>query len=478
MKLRFLSVFAVAALLLGMPACGSDEPEIKKEPVVNPEPKPDDDSKDDNGENNDDNKGDDNQEEVDPVEIEGKDIYVGKWGGEWSPLTGLDLQDPKAKWNYHHAYFTENVAIFWQKDFGKDPSDAPKMGNQSMSFDVERLAEKLEEFYAYYRDVLKFIKPGSKAETYRMNAYVRYINEGTVYGGSEDNMIGALYMEPSRMDAHMNAVAHELGHCFQFQATADLNADNAWGGSPFFEMTSQWMLWQVNPNWIDDETYHWEYAGKDGFAYLTHKAFLHWDNAYHSPYILEAWAIRHGVEVIGELYRQAKYGEDPLITYKKMWSLSQDALNDEMFADVCRVVNMDYPRVWDETRKYAGQAKSTVSTDADGWIEPTNKPEVLGFNVIPIDVPEAGAKISIQFEGKGSSDKLGWRYGFVGIGADGNTIYGEMAKAKSGNLSFTAPAGEKMQKLFLVVMGAPSEYNNINGQGDNYEFPYRFKLLN
>ena len=108
---------------------------------------------------------------------------------------------------------------------------------------------------------------------------------------------------------------------------------------------------------------------------------------------------------------------------------------------------------------------------------PNNKPEVLGFNVIPLDVPEADGKVTIQFEGQGSDARLGWRYGFVGIDADGETIYGEMAKAKSGNLTFTAPSGEKMQKLFFVVMGAPSDYKNINGQGENYEFPYRFKVV-
>lgn len=49
-------------------------------------------------------------------------------------------------------------------------------------------------------------------------------------------------------------------------------------------MTSQWMLWQVNPEWITDEKYHW-----DAFMKLTHKAYLHLENIYHSPYVLEYW---------------------------------------------------------------------------------------------------------------------------------------------------------------------------------------------
>ncbi len=83
-------------------------------------------------------------------------------------------------------------------------------------------------------------------------------------------------------------------------------------------MTSQWMLWQVNPDWMTDEKYHW-----DAFKTLTHKAYLHLDNIYHSPYVLEYWGIRHGLPFIAELYRQGKRGEDPVITYKRLTVLDR-----------------------------------------------------------------------------------------------------------------------------------------------------------
>lgn len=83
-------------------------------------------------------------------------------------------------------------------------------------------------------------------------------------------------------------------------------------------MASQWMLWQVNPDWITDEKYHWE-----AFMTLTHKAYLHLKNIYHSPYVLEYWGTKHGLPFIAELFRQGKRGEDPVMTYKRLTGLTR-----------------------------------------------------------------------------------------------------------------------------------------------------------
>lgn len=142
-------------------------------------------------------------------------------------------------------------------------------------------------------------------------------------------------------------MAHELGHSFQLQSIAD-GEGVAWGGNGIFEMGAQWMLWQVNPHWIDDETYHW-----DAFKKNTHKAFLHTENIYRSPYILEYWSERQGLPFIGELFRQGKKGEDPVMTYKRMQNLSQEQFNDEMFDAYQHLINFDYKRVFSITRPWA-----------------------------------------------------------------------------------------------------------------------------
>ena len=245
----------------------------------------------------------------------GKAIYIPK------DLQQMDLQNPDSKWSYHRMAHSENFAVFWEKGFGNDLSSPPPLEGHSMKVDLPNLLHKLETFYVYFRDTLKFVKPGSKSEKYRMMVMLNYSLEGTAYGGDYDQQIGALWIAPNRIqDKKLNCIAHELGHSFQAQISCDGEGE-AWGGSGFFEMASQWMLWQVNPDWITDEKYHWE-----AFMTLTHKAYLHLKNIYHSPYVLEYWGTKHGLPFIAELFRQGKRGEDPVMTYKRLTGLDQTQL--------------------------------------------------------------------------------------------------------------------------------------------------------
>ena len=105
-------------------------------------------------------------------------------------------------------------------------------------------------------------------------------------------------------------------------------------------MTSQWMLWQVNPLWMTDEEYHWK-----AFMDQTHLAFLSLGNIYHSPYVLEYWSEKRGLPFIAEMFRQGKKGEDPVMTYQRMTGLSQLQFNDEMFDAYRHLITYDMNRV-------------------------------------------------------------------------------------------------------------------------------------
>jgi len=391
----------------------------------------------------------------------------------------MDLQNPVSKGSYHRMACTDNFAIFWEKGFGADLSAAPALEGKKMTVNLQNLEEKLERFYHFYRDELKFTKPGSKSEQYRMMVMINYSLEGTAYGGSYDDVIGALWVAPNRIqDEHLNCIAHELGHSFQSQIMCDGEGE-AWGGCGFFEMTSQWMLWQVNPGWIKDEKYHW-----DAFIKKNHKAYLHLTNIYHSPYILEYWGMKYGLPIIGELYRQGKKGDDPVITYKEVAGLTQQQFCDEMFDASRHFINMDYERVWDVTRAYVNQLATELTALPNGWyqVAPEVAPENYGFNAIALEVPAVKSTVSVNFKGVTDAegytyinkDKAGWRYGFVGITEDGKSIYGTFGTTPEGNLSFTVPEDKPLSHLWLVVMGAPTEHW-LNGETDA-QWPYRIKL--
>lgn len=243
------------------------------------------------------------------------------------------------------------------------------------------------------------------------------------------------------------------------------------------------------PHWIDDETYHW-----DAFKKNTHKAFLHTENIYRSPYVLEYWSERQGLPFIGELFRQGKKGEDPVMTYKRMQNLSQEQFNDEMFDAYQHLINFDYKRVFSITRPWANSFpdfRSCLEEKEDGWYQVRKAwcPENYGFNAIHLKVPAAGTTVQITFAGLTPTGqdyniqlKAGWRYGFVGVTATGQTIRGEVHKNRKGKVSFKTPKDQPLSHLWFVVMGAPAEHRMNPGwnpqgpQPTDAQWPYKIKV--
>lgn len=425
------------------------------------------------------------------VRVEGS----GKAKGIYIPrdLRSMNLDADTAQWSYARMDTTlADIAIFWQKGFGSDLSNAPQLDGHDMSVDIANLKRKLNSYYTFFRDTLAFVRPGSKTEQYRMMVMLNYSLEGTAYGGDYDETIGALWIAPNRVkDSKLNCIAHELGHSFQSQITCDGEGE-AWGGCGFFEMASQWMLWQVNPDWVTDEYYH-----LDAFRRLTHKAFLHLDNIYHSPYILQYWAERHGRQSIAQLFRDGRRGEDPAMTYMRTNNLTQQQFCDEMFDASRRIVNFDFRHAYAETRRYAALFANTMEQH-DGWLYPkdTETPEAYGFNVIPLALSK---KVKLEFEGHSAVNTvrhlmphnkeyaptadaglMGWRYGIVEITTDGKAIYGDMHSEPRGRLTYRPT--KDAARLFLVVMGAPRRHimNPEPDEDGHYsaefqKFPYRIK---
>ena len=375
-----------------------------------------------------------------------------------------DLNDNNSRWSWQRSAQTDNIIVFWEKGFGDDLSNPPMLEGKSMHFDLDNLLQRVETFYAYFRDSLRFTLPGSKAEKYKMMVMVNYSLEGTAYGGTYDNFIGALWVAPNRIqDRKLNCIAHELGHSFQLQIPADSISD-AWGGSGFYEMTSQWMLWHVNPDWLTDENYHFE-----AYRKAIHKAYLDGENIYRSPYVLQYWASKRGNACIADLYRNGKRGEDPVITYQRLYGLTQEQFNDEMM-DACQhIVNLDLGHAWDETRRYACTFDTPMKSLGKGVYAPSDEaiPEDYGFNAIRLQPAKSGRKVVANV----TSDAT-LRYGFVAVTADGKAYYGK--PAYNGKAMMKMPRGQEVTALYLVVMGAPQEHKMLTwrNRGKNRQYPY------
>lgn len=399
-----------------------------------------------------------------------KKIYIPE------DLRGMDLQADTSKWSFNRSSQTDDLIFMWERGFGKDVSNPPMLEGKQMSFNLNNLIDCVQSFYHFFRDTLAFSMPGSKCDAYKMMVMVNYSLDGTAYGGTYDNFIGALWVSPNRIqDQKMNCMAHELGHSFQLQIPADSVGD-AWGGSGFFEMTSQWMLWQVNPDWITDENYHFE-----AFKKLTHKAYLHLENIYHSPFVIQWWSDLHGRKSIAELYRQGKIGEDPVMTYRRMYGLAQQQFNEEMLRGYQHLVNFDFSHARKETRKYACTFNTELtrgngSYRAGGGYRPKHFPEEYGFNAILLDsLVNIQKPVDIIVRGTGNLHAL------TAVTTDDESIYSEI-----GAEHFEVPAGKQLKHLYLIVMGAPEEHYMIPMPTDDSEppkaeledYPYEFWVTN
>ena len=389
-----------------------------------------------------------------------KKLYIPK------DLQGMNLKADTSKWSLNRSIETDDLIFMWERGFGNDVSNPPQLKGHDMSFNLLNLRDRIQTFYHFFRDTLGFVTPNyqSKADHYKMMVMVNYSLDGTAYGGTYDNFIGALWVAPNRIqDTKMNCMAHELGHSFQAQIMAD-SIGQCWGGTGFFEMASQWMLWQVNPDWITDENYHFE-----AFKTLTHKAFLHMDNIYHSPYVLQWWSDLHGRQFIAELFRQGVIGEDPVMTYKRMNGLSQSAFCDEIFRGYQHLVNFDFTHAYKETRQYAATFNTELETCSNGWLRPKSLPEGYGFNAIKLDDRVNLNSPIFHLHLRGNQ----LRYGFVGITTNGESIYSDVNAT-----SFTSN-GQPLKHLYLIIMGAPEHHADVMTHGNTPEYKqyaYEFQV--
>ena len=379
----------------------------------------------------------------------GKEIYIPM------DLRNNDFTKEESQWSYARMAYTDDVVVFWERPFGRDLSKAPDLNGQNMKVDISNLIERVQTFYDYYKNELGFVKQGSKADRYRMMVMLNYTLEGTAYGGDYDGQIGALWISPNRVqDKKLNCIAHELGHSFQSQIICDGEGD-AWGGGGIFEMTSQWMLWQVNPEWTTDENYHWR-----GFIEQHYQRFLSGDNIYHSPFVLEYWAMKRGRQVIADLFRKGKKSEDPASTYMRTFNLSLDEMSDELMDCYSRLISFDFPRVKDTHQQFTGQLttrmkpvkkenRQLIFQPEDGLV-----PETWGFNVINLSALDGIKRADIRLEGTNLDANATYKWRWVLI-KNGEVQYGPIltgARMKMRLPSFTEG------QCYLVVLGCPKRH--------------------
>lgn len=390
---------------------------------------------------------------------------------------GMDVSD--GKFGYDYMVESENLAIFWEKSFGKDPS---VNSNKDKRFYPKEILSAGERYFSYFVDKMKYLQKGkSYADKYKMIIWMYDDEERNAYGGAHDK-VGMCWFRPCRLNSYPYCtLAHELGHAFQY--ISDDDSGRGFPGTTLYEYTSQWMLWQVHPDWVTIENYH-----LNNYMKQTHYALFHEENRYCAPQFLEYWSYKHGLPIVGRLWREALKGEDAASTYMRITKTSQERFNEEIYDAAARFVTWDLPRIESVCSSYANQHQCKLAKADDSWYQIAKEkcPQSYGYNAIRLKVPQGGAEVQLTFEGiaghkdfyTDAKENAGWRYGFVAVKQDGKRVYGKMNKAVNGvnqAVKFVVP--DNTQFLWLVVTGAPDKHMAYHKKMEKVpEWPYRIKL--
>ena len=192
----------------------------------------------------------------------------------------------------------------------------------------------------------------------------------------------------------------------------------------------------------------------------------------------------------------------------RIFGVNYENFKKQLFAYAQRCVTFDF----DGTRSYFTNQNTLYKTtlyNQDGYYQISYEqcPQPTGFNVINLEVPAAGTKVTVNMEALKAGSKLpdadpgnqvngdfqvvgntstynkvgsdqAIAYGFVAIKEDGSRDYSEMNLTDAkGTATYTVPAKTKM--LYLVVQGAPKSYRQCpwdDKEETDMQCPYRFKI--
>ncbi len=409
-----------------------------------------------------------------------------------------NTNSPLHQWSWSRSYQDKNFVIFWGPNVAKDPTTEP---NPDQRFDPKGIADTLETSYKKYIDDIKFLSdaPSTNLGTYKIiivmnNTWGKGGPTGWAFGGQYDGVIGAMWIA-ANATRDGAVLSHEFTHTLQNMNWIQNNTD----GGGFINYGPAGFFWETHANFMRCQVYP-ELASVDMPRWLGTQMF-HWSStrhhydAYHLLFYMQQL---DGIQIINDLWHQSKPDEHPLMTYKRLKDFNQSQFNDFMYDYAKREVTDDYPvnhygsilrkeildlkknnphYLW---RQYTILQK-VESGSAGRYIVPKSlAPQEYGFNIIPL-YPSSDDTVIVKFKGHDEADiTAGWRYGFVTEKIDGTiSNYSPTYSRHEAIISYKMRSNES--RLFLVIMGAPTEYTPYKwepGWPKIKRYPYELNIKN
>ena len=461
-----------------------------------------------------------------------KTVYIPN---EWKNFNSRDTllykesdPDNKYTWSKSRSIESDNVIVFWDKFYGtKKPSESPS----TYQVDEQDLLKKCEAFYELEINKLGFVDPvKSNIAKYKVMVLLNHTRDWVCYGGGYDFQISALWLGPSACKPVGHSVAHEVGHSFHYMCYAehsnhrDSQTDNTGfhlqcgNGQAIWEQTAQWQAAQSYPELMYDQSI--------GVFRNTHNyAFSHEWHRYQS-YWFHYYLCQHydDLTTVAQVWNQPMTGQrqgaatdfnQALMKLKGLDAVGLFRLYHD-YASRCATWDLDACKPYRDP--YIGDFtfRCVQTGDKTYQVALASTPQSSGFNVIPLQVPEAGTQITTHFTAlpsgsalaagdpaemmngetqwgstnrttyvsNSNKDNRAFRLGYVALMEDGtrqyfsaDSLYCQGTAETTEDVTMTVPEG--VSRLWLIVTPAPTNYmpHRWTEKATNAEhWPYRFQL--
>ena len=434
-----------------------------------------------------------------------KTVYIPD---EWKWNVSLYAEnDPNgnATWSKTRSVENDDLIIFWDNGYKKKPSELAK--SDFYYVDLDDLMAKCQQFYDLEYHQLGFVDTlTTNLNKYKMMVLILHSSEWACYGSGYDFEVNALWVNPQPCHPVGHSVAHEVGHSFHYMCYAEASGHNhtssqtigtgfhlpVGSGQTIWEQTAQWQANQSYPELMYDQSI--------GIFRNSHNyAFTHEWHRYQS-YWFHYFLCQHydDIRTIADVWNQPMTGAvDFNQTLMALKGLSVRELYKLYFDYACRCTTWDYDACIPYRNNYIGDFnyRCVMLGEREYQVALASCPQGTGFNVIPLQVPEAGTTVTTHLTGlrvgallqdadpgeylNGDSffektanrrynsisarSSRGFRMGYVALMQDGtrqyfseDSIYCQGTNIVTEDYAFTMPEG--VSRLWLVISPALKTY--------------------
>lgn len=378
---------------------------------------------------------------------------------------------------------SENFTVRWG-----DAVDVVAWGRQN-GYDnyPQWVANHMEEIWDFYVDDVGWVDPADHdpGADYRINLYLCGSWSGGFlpranWAGPDDIGVGHMCLPYDKIwDEWVES--HEFNHILQSYAS-DINAANGNGGGWGHGNPVSGPVWEAHANYMARMKRPEVVVGSGYFVDRQHFRWLAQETYYGDWMLFNTIRERYGHEVIDRFWYEARQGEHPIDTIKRVLGLDHQEFAGLIGDYTSRQVVYDFSDgqairsdLWRGGGSYRPLHTDPLQSQGGNQYRIANSdaPHQYGHNIFRLN--PSGGQVSVQLQGQSNLSGADWRFQLVAVRSDFSVRYsGLFAPGQTAN--FSLQSGET--HLMLVVAATPSQHRNYPmwevGVGD--PFPYQLTI--